>query len=183
MASAPNTTDRLKPVSLYSSNPQERFQARRMEGDCKGHSPAIRAAMAWLITSNMPRIRLDMLAVWPDNELWQAAKKAHKINPQTLHTLSDQLLQSISWGEAVALLWGLRKQTATLPTGNDVFSIIDAASPGFGDAIKGLVYDVDLPPFNDLRWKMQNFMDAPFKPCFKNWLCLPWWPDQDAVTS
>ena len=47
-----------------------------------------------------------------------------------------------------------------------------------GDAIKGLVYDVDLPPFSDLRWKFQNYVDDPFKPCFKNWLCLPWWPDQ-----
>lgn len=39
MASAPNTTDRPKPASLTAANPQERFQARRMEGDCKGHSP------------------------------------------------------------------------------------------------------------------------------------------------
>ena len=44
-------------------------------------------------------------------------------------------------------------------------------------------YDDDLPPFNELRWKFQNFVEAPFKPSFKNWLCLPWWPDQDAVTS
>ena len=177
MASAPNTTNR-KPCSLNSSNPEERFQAQRMEGDCKGHSPATRAAMAFLVTSNMPRIRLDMLAVWPDHQLWQAAKKAHKINPQTLQTLSDQLLQSIAWGEAVALLCGLRYQTEDLPTGPDTFAIINAASPGFGDAIKGLVYDVDLPPFSDLRWKFHNYVDDPFKPCFKNWLCLPWWPDQ-----
>jgi hypothetical protein len=180
MASAPNTTNR-KPCSLNSSNPEERFQAQRMEGDCKGHSPATRAAMAFLVTSNMPRIRLDMLAVWPDHQLWQAAKKAHKINPQTLQTLSDQLLQSIAWGEAVALLWGLTKQTPALPTGSDVYAIINAASPGFGDAIKGLVYDVDgidLPPFSDLKWKFQNFMEDPFKPSFKNWMCLPWWPDQ-----
>ena len=117
----------------------------------------------------------------PDHQLWQAAKKAHKINPQTLQTLSDQLLQSIAWGEAVALLWGLTRQTPSIPTGSDPYAIINAASPGFGDAIKMLVYDtdgIDLPLFSDLKWKFQNFMEDPFKPSFKNWLCLPWWPDQ-----
>ena len=41
-----------------------------------------------------------------------------------------------------------------------------------------LVYDADLPPFNDLRWKLQSYIEDPFKPVFTNWLCLPWWPDQ-----
>ena len=182
MESAQNT-NRLKPASPYSSDPRERFEALRMEGDCKGHSPATRAVMAWLVTANIPRIRLDQLSMWPDQPLWEAAKKAYALNPATLRTVSDQILQSLAWGEAVALLWGLRKQTPTLPTGSDVFGIINAASPGFGSAIQGLAYDDDPPPFNELRWKFQNFVEAPFKPSFKNWLCLPWWPDQDAVTS
>lgn len=180
MASAPNTSNR-KPCSLHSSNPEERFQAQRMEGDCKGHSPATRAVIAFLVTANMPRIRMDMLAVWPDHHLWQAAKKAYKLNLQTLHTLSDQIRQQLSWGEAIALLWGLTRQTPSLPTGSDPYAIINSASPGFGDAIKGLVYDtdgIDLPLFSDLKWKFQNFMEDPFKPSFRNWLCLPWWPDQ-----
>ena len=153
-------------------------QQARMKGDCKGHSPATRAAMAWLVTANAPHMRASQLATWADAQLWEGAKAAHKANPEALHTLPDGILQSIAWGEAIALLWGLRYQSEDLPTGPDTFAIINSASPGFGDAIKGLVYDVDLPPFSDLRWKFHNYVDDPFKPCFKNWLCLPWWPDQ-----
>ena len=156
-------------------------QQARMTGDCKGHSPATRAAMAWLIAANAPHMRASQLATWADQQLWEGAKAAHKANPEALHTLPDSILQSIAWGEAVALLWGLTRQTPALPTGSDVYAIINAASPGFGDAIKGLVYDmdgIDLPPFSGLKWKFQNFMEDPFKPSFKNWLCLPWWPDQ-----
>ena len=178
MESAQNTSPRLKPAAPYSSDPRERFQARRMEGDCQGHSPATRAAMVWIIAAIVPDARASQLATWADAQLWQATKAAHKANPEALHTLPDSILQSIAWGEAIALLWGLRYQTEDLPTGPDTFAIINAASPGFGDAIKGLVYDVDLPPFSDLRWKFHNYVDDPFMPCFKNWLCLPWWPDQ-----
>lgn len=175
-----NTSSRLKPAAPYSSNPEERFQAQRMEGDCKGHSPATRAAMAWLITANAPHMRASQLATWTDAQLWQATKAAHKANPEALHTLPNSILQSIAWGEAIAVLWGLQRQTPTLPTGSDVYAIINAASPGFGDAIKGLVYGmdgIDVAPFCDLKWKFQNYMEDPFKPCFKNWMCLPWWPD------
>ena len=178
MESAPNTSPRLKPAAPYSSDPRERFEAQRMEGDCKGHSPATRAAMAWIIAATAPHMRASQLATWADAQLWQAAKAAHKANPEALHTLPESILQSIAWGEAVALQWGLRYQTKDLPTGPDPFAIIDRASPGFGDAIKLLVYDVDLQPFNDLKWKLQSYVEDPFKPVFTNWLCLPWWPDQ-----
>ena len=77
----------------------------------------------------------------------------------------------------------MRGQTEDLPTGPDLFAIINAASPGFGDAIKVLVYDVDLPPFNDLKWKLQSYVEDPFKPVFTNWLCLPWWRDQSLDES
>jgi hypothetical protein len=178
MESAPNTSPRLKPAAPYSSDPRERFEAQRMEGDCKGHSPATRAAMAWIIAATVPDARASQLATWADAQLWQAAKAAHKANPEALHTLPESILQSIAWGEAVALLWGLRGQTEDLPTGPDPFAIINAASPRFGDAIKVLVYDVDLPPFSDLKWKLQSYVEDPFKPVFTNWLCLPWWRDQ-----
>lgn len=181
MESAQNTSSRLKPAAPYSSDPRERFQARRMEGDCQGHSPATRATMAWIIAATVPDARASQLAPWADAQLWQATKAAHKANPEALHTLPDCILQSIAWGEAVALLWGLTRQTPSIPTGSDPYAIINAASPGFGDAIKMLVYDtdgIDLPLFSDLKWKFQNFMEDPFKPSFKNWLCLPWWPDQ-----
>ena len=153
-------------------------QRDRMKGDCWGYSPALRAAMAWLVTSNAPNMRASQLATWADAQLWEGAKAAHKANPEALHTLPESILQSIAWGEAVALQWGLRYQTKDLPTGPDPFAIIDRASPGFGDAIKLLVYDVDLQPFNDLKWKLQSYVEDPFKPVFTNWLCLPWWPDQ-----
>ncbi len=158
-------------------------QQARMKGDCKGHSPATRAAMAWLITANAPHMRASQLATWADAQLWQAAKAAYKASPEVLHTLPDSILQSIAWGEAVALLWGLRKQTANLPVGLDPYAIINIASPGFGDAIKLLVYDVDLQPFNDLKWKLQSYVEDPFKPVFTNWLCLPWWPDQGLTAN
>ncbi|MGD9760688.1 MAG: hypothetical protein AB7U71_24615 [Comamonas sp.] len=183
MESAPNTSPRLKPAAPYSSDPRERFEAQRMEGDCKGHSPATRAAMAWIIAATIPDARASQLAAWTDAQLWQAAKAAHKANPEALHTLPESILQSIAWGEAVALQWGLRGQTEDLPTGPDLFAIINAASPGFGDAIKALVYDVDLPPFNELRWRFQSYVEDPFKPVFTNWLCLPWWPDQSPDES
>ncbi len=183
MESAPNTNPRLKPAAPYSSDPRERFEAQRMEGDCKGHSPATRAAMAWIITTTAPHMRASQLAAWADAQLWLAAKAAHKANPEALHLLPESILQSIAWGEAVALLWGLRCQTEDLPTGPDPYSIIDAACPGFGDAIKVLVYDVDLPPFNGLKWKLQSYVEDPFKPSFNNWLCLPWWPDQSLDES
>ena len=183
MESAPNTSPRLKPAAPYSSDPRERFEAQRMEGDCKGHSPATRAAMAWIIAATAPHMRASQLATWADAQLWQAAKAAHKANPEALHTLPESILQSIAWGEAVALQWGLRYQTKDLPTGPDPFAIIDRASPGFGDAIKLLVYDVDLQPFNDLKWKLQSYVEDPFKPVFTNWLCLPWWPDQSLDES
>nr|WP_158384512.1 hypothetical protein [Comamonas testosteroni] len=134
--------------------------------------------MAWIIAATVPDARASQLATWTDAQLWQAVKAAHKANPEALHTLPASILQSIAWGEAVALQWGLRGQTEDLPTGPDLFAIINAASPGFGDAIKVLVYEADLPPFNDLRWKLQSYIEDPFKPVFTNWVCLPWWPDQ-----
>ena len=79
-------------------------QQARMKGDCKGHSPATRAAMAWLIAANAPHMRASQLATWADQQLWEGAKAAHKANPEALHTLPDSILQSIAWGEAVALL-------------------------------------------------------------------------------
>lgn len=183
MESAPNTSPRFKPAAPYSSDPRERFEAQRMEGDCKGHSPATRAAMAWIIAAAVPDARASQLAAWADAQLWQAAKAAYKANLEALHTLPESILQSIAWGEAVALQWGLRGQTEDLPTGPDLFTIINAASPGFGDAIKVLVYDVDLSPFNELRWRFQSYVEDPFKPVFTNWLCLPWWPDQSLDES
>jgi hypothetical protein len=139
--------------------------------------------MAWNIAATAPHMRASQLAAWADAQLWLAAKAAHKANLEALHMLPERILQSIAWGEAVALLWGLRGQTEDLPTGPDPYSIINAASSGFGDAIKVLVYDVDLPPFNDLRWKLQSYVEDPFKPSFTNWLCLPWWPDQSLDES
>lgn len=84
-------------------------------------------------------------------------------------------------GEAVALLWGLRMQTANLPVGLDLYAIINIASPGFGTAIAGLVHKVKLSPLIDLQWRQFSSAEAPYKPTFKNWLCLPWLPDQFAA--
>ena len=183
MESAQNTSPRLKPAAPYSSDPRERFQARRMEGDCQGHSPATRAAMAWIIAATVPDARASQLATWADAQLWQATKAAHKANPEALHTLPDSILQSIAWGEAVALLWGLRKQTPNLPIGPDVYSIINAASPGFGSAIQALALKVKLPQLEDLQWRQLSSPEAPYRPKFTNWLTLSWLPDQFAIAS
>ena len=156
-------------------------QQARMTGDCKGHSPATRAAMAWLIAANAPHMRASQLATWADQQLWEGAKAAHKANPKGLHTLPDSILQSIAWGEAVALLWGLRRQTANLPVGLDPYAIINNACPGFGTAIAGLVHKVKLSPLADLQWKQRSSTEAPYKLSFTNWLCLPWLPDQLAA--
>ena len=153
-------------------------QRDRMKGDCWGYSPALRAATAWLITSNAPNMRASQLATWADAQLWEGAKAAHKANPEALHTLPDSILQSIAWGEAVALLWGLRGQTQNLPVGLDPYAIINSAYPGFGTAIAGLVHKVKLSPLEDLQWKQLSSTEAPYKPSFTNWLCLPWLPDQ-----
>ena len=147
-------------------------QQERMKGDCKGHSPATRAAMAWLITANAPHMRASQLATWADAQLWDGAKAAHKASPQALHTLPDSILQSIAWGEAVALLWGLRKQTQNLPVGLDPYAIINNACPSFGSAIAGLVHKVKLSSLEDLQWRQLSSTEAPYKPTFKNWLCL-----------
>lgn len=154
-------------------------QHARMKGDCKGHSSAIRAAMAWLVTANALHMRASQLATWADAQLWEGAKVAHKASPQALHTLPDSILQSIAWGEAVSLMWGLRKQTANLPVGpdSDPYAIINSASPGFGAAIAGLVHKVKLSPLDDLQWRQHSSTEAPYKPTFKNWLCLPWLPE------
>jgi len=74
-------------------------QQARMTGDCKGHSLATHAAMAWLITANAPQMRASQLATWADQQLWEGAKAAHKLNPEALHTLPDSILQSIAWGK------------------------------------------------------------------------------------
>lgn len=156
-------------------------QQARMKGDCKGHSPATRAAMAWLVTANAPHLRASHLATWTDKQLWEGAKAAHKASPEALHTLPDRILQSIAWGDAVALLWGLRKQTESLPVGLDPYAIINAACPGFGTAIQGLALKVKLPMLEDLQWKQLSSPENPYKPTFKNWLCLPWLPHQFAA--
>ena len=156
-------------------------QQARMTGACAGHSPATRAAMAWLITANAPHMRASHLATWADQQLWEGAKAAHKANPEALHTLPDSIQQSIAWGEAVALMWGLRKQTQSLPVGLDPYAIINSACPGFGTAIAGLVHKVKLSPLADLQWKQLSSTEAPYKPSFTNWLCLPWLPDQLAA--
>jgi len=158
-------------------------QRDRMKGDCWGYSPALRAATAWLITSNAPNMRASQLATWADAQLWEGAKAAHKANPEALHTMPDSILQSIAWGEAVALLWGLRKQTQSLPIGPDVYSIINAASPGFGSAIQALALKVKLPQLEDLQWRQLSSPEAPYRPKFTNWLTLPWLPDQFAIAS
>lgn len=172
----PSIPASLKPQDIEAL----KVQRDRMKGDCWGYSPALRAAMAWIVAATVPDARASQLATWPDAQLWQAAKAAHKQKPEALHTLPDDLLQLIAWGEAVSLLWGLRRQTASLPIGPDPYSIIDAASPGFGDAIAGLVHKVKLSPLEDLQWRQLSSTEAPYKPTFKNWLCLPWLPDQFA---
>lgn len=83
-------------------------------------------------------------------------------------------------GEAVALMWGLRRQTPNLPVGLDPYAIINSASPGSGTAIAGLVYKAKLSPLDDLQWKQLSCTEAPYRPKFTNWLCLPWLPDQIA---
>ena len=62
-----------------------------------------------------PHLRASQLTTLPDAQLWTATKAAHKANSDTLHTLPDSILQSIAWGEAVALLWGLRWQAPRFP--------------------------------------------------------------------
>lgn len=182
----PSTSTEPRHPSLPASLRREDLDALkaqhvRMKGDCKGHSPATRAAMAWLITANAPHMRASQLATWTDQQLWEGAKAAHQHAPESLHTLPDSILQSIAWGEAVALLWGLRCNTANLPTGADPYTIINAASPGFGSAIQGLALKVKFPLLEDLQWKQLSSPEDPYKPTFKNWLCLPWLPDQFAA--
>lgn len=82
--------------------------------------------------------------------------------------------------ETVALLWGLRKQTQSLPVGLDHYAIINAACPRFGTAIQGLALKVKFPTLEHLQWKQLSSPKDPYKPTFKNWLCLPWLPDQFA---
>ena len=74
-------------------------------------------------------------------------------------------------GEAVVLMWGLRRQTQNLPVGLDPYAIINSASHGFCTAIRGLVYEVELSPLDDLQWKQLPSTEAPYNPTFKNWLC------------
>ena len=181
-ATQSTSTERRHPSIPASLKPQDiealKVQRDRMKGDCWGYSPALRAAMAWLITSNAPNMRASQLAAWADAQLWEGAKAAHKANPETLHTLPDSILQSIAWGEAVALLWGLREQTQNLPVGPDPYAIINSACPGFGTAIAGLAHKVKLPPLEDLQWRQLSSPEAPYRPKFTNWLTLPWLPDQ-----
>lgn len=158
-----------------------KVQQARMKGDCKGHSQATRAAMVWIITATVADARAAQLSTWTDGELWQATKAAHQRNRQTLHTLPESILVMLTWGESVALMWGLRKQTENLPVGLDPYAIINSASPGFGTAIAGLVHKVKLPPLDDLQWKQLSSTEAPYRPTFRNWLCLTWLPDQIAA--
>lgn len=181
-ATQSTSTEPRHPSLPASLKPQDiealKVQRDRMKGDCWGYSPALRAAMAWIVAATVPDARASQLATWADAQLWQAMKAAHKQNPEALHTLPDSILQSIAWGEAVALLWGLRKQTQSLPIGPDVYSIINAASPGFGSAIQGLALKVKVPQLEDLQWRQLSSPEDPYRPTFKNWLCLPWLPDQ-----
>jgi len=146
-----------------------------------------RAATAlWSISTGLCQRRLidPTLHRGAAKTLWQLSlEAAHKANPEALHTLPDSILQSIAWGEAVALMWGLRRQTQNLPVGLDPYAIINNACPGFGTAIAGLVHKVKLPPLDDLQWRQLSSTEAPYKPTFKNWLCLPWLPDQCAASS
>lgn len=155
-----------------------KVQRDRMKGDCWGYSPALRAAMAWIVAATVPDARASQLATWADAHLWQATKAAHKQDSEALHTLPDSVLVTLTWGESISLLWGLRRQTASLPIGPDPYSIIDAASAGFGTAIAGLVHKVRLPPLEDLQWRQLSSPEAPYRPKFTNWLTLPWLPDQ-----
>lgn len=166
-----------RPASLYSTDPKELFETLRTQNGCKGHSPATRAACALIIVSGAPHLQASQLSTLADQQLWEGAKAAHDQNPESLDTLPDGLLQSIAWGEAIALQWGLRYQTPDLPTGDNMLSLIDAISPGYGINIQALVYGAGLPPYCDVRWKERNFVEDPFKPTFKNLLCLPWWPE------
>ena len=134
-----------------------------------------------MITATVADARAAQLSTWADGELWQATKAAHQRNPQTLHTLPESILVMLTWGESVALMWDLRKQTENLPVGLDPYAIINSASPGFGTAIAGLVHKVKLSPLDDLQWKQHSSTEAPYRPTFTNWLCLPWLPDQIAA--
>lgn len=146
-----------------------------MTGECRGYSTAVRGVLAWVIAATEPSARASRLYLWADHQLWQAARAALAKNPKALEGMPDTILLRITHGEAVAIYNGLTSPRCDhLPTGADPYEIMDAASPGLGTAVKGLVYDVALPPLSELRWKLTSTPEDPYRPTWTNWFCLPW---------
>ncbi len=91
--------------------------------------------------------------------------------------MPDAVLLRITHGEAVALFNGLRAaQCDELPTGANAFEILNAASTGLGNAVKALVYEVQLYPWSELKWKLTSTPEGLYRPTFErgHWFCLPW---------
>lgn len=152
-----------------------RVERERMKGECTGYSPAVRAALAWVIAATEPSAKASRLYMWSDHQLWTAARAAFAKNPKALDAMPDAVALRITYGEAIAVYNGLNATTCeALPTGADPYEIMNEATPGLGTAVKCLVFETDVHPFSELRWKLTSTPEDPYRPTFTNWFCLPW---------
>ena len=132
-----------RPYSTSHRLEAERAERARMTDECRGYSPAVRATLAWVITATEPAAKGTNLSNWQDEFLWRAARAAFAKNRQALDNLHDGIGLRLTHGEAIAIYNGvMASHCDSLPTGRDAFEILDTATPGLGDAVKCLVYEV-----------------------------------------
>ena len=166
-----------RPYSTSHRLEAERAERARMTDESRGYSPAVRATLAWVITATEPAAKGTNLSNWQDEFLWRAARAAFAKNRQALDNLHDGIGLRLTHGEAIAIYNGvMASHCDSLPTGRDAFEILDTATPGLGDAVKCLVYEVKLHPWCKLMWKLTSTPEDPYRPIFKpgHWFCLPW---------
>ena len=158
------------PVPTYTpgTDLQEHLQRwrdcnRLSDEACNGYSDAVRAALIGCVCRVLPTTRARDLLTQPDHRLWNLGLAAYEADPTVLDQLPEAITTALTRGERIALSFGLKKKTATLPTGRDAIELGGAIfGPLVGEVLASITWPlaqrenqhrmpllVDVHPVND----------------------------------
>ena len=136
------------PVPTYTpgTNLQEHLQRwrdfmRLGSEQCNGYSDGIRAALIGCVCRVLPTTRARDLLTFPDHRLWNLGLAAYDADHTVLDQLPEAITTALTRGERIALSFGLKKKTPTLPTGKDAIELGGAIfGPLVGEVLASITW-------------------------------------------
>lgn len=109
---------------------------------CDGYSDGIRAALINMVCRLLPHVKARDLLTFPDHRLWGLELATYEADPAVLDAFPDTITVALTRGERIALSFGLKRRTATLPTGKDA---IELGAAIFGLLMGEVLRDIAFP--------------------------------------